>query len=278
LCAQLFVLKGLTTLQIWMQPQYIYNALKEQRPEELFHPIEVYALKWQPPRSKYVIMTPMDDPQLQENMLIQVSNMKPTERNKIVFCFAPQNPTMDLFAPRVHPASLVSYRTSDKVLEKLCSQFLEARITLPELTNILSSKYDVWRLAMFNLLPGDEQEFHRYLTESLENKASKDIEKLYLEDVINLQEYGDRKFPDRKKRRDIDSMSYPRPYEYDKCIVCGEDNKATISCQNCTNKVCMDCIITYFLDERTKIGSFLLLHRYQILTDLATMFENSMSL
>ena len=187
-------------------------------------------------------MTPLDDPQLQENMLIQLHNMSPSDRKKIIFCFGPQNPTMSLFAPKVHPSSLVSYRTSDKVLEKLCDIYLEGRLTLVELQNVLAAKYDVWRLTMYNLLPPDEQEFHTYLTTPLESKSSKDIERMYMDDVIDLKEFEDLKFPDRKKRKDIEAQSYPRPYDCGPCIICGLSNQGIISCQNCTNLVCVECM------------------------------------
>ena len=238
-----------------MDSPYIFNYLKSLRPQEIFHPIEMYALKWQPPRSRYIVITPLNDPQLQENLLIQLHNMLPRERKLILFSFAPINPSVNLFAEKVHPASLVSYRTNDKVLNKLCDQYMEGKLSLSELQNVLTTKPDVWKLTMYNLLPADEQEYHRYLTVVEKQPNMKDIEKLYYDDSITLQEFADLKFPERKKQKDIESLTYPRPYVFEQCIVCGVEDKATITCQNCTNMVCTDCITTYFLNESTREGS-----------------------
>ena len=67
--------------------------------------------------------------------------------------------------------------------------------------------------------------------------SAKDLEKSYLDDEITLEEFDNLKFPERKKRRDMEALTYPRPYETATCVVCGEEDKATISCQNCSNMV-----------------------------------------
>lgn len=260
-----------------MNKDYLFKEIQALCPDEIFHPIDTYALKWQPPRCKYIALLPLNDPQLQENMLIQLHNMLPSDRKKVIFFFSPINPTMSLFAPRVHPASLVSYRTNDQVLQKLCDQYMEGRIGAEDFQNTLTGKYDVWRMTVFNLLPADEQPYHLYLSKSIEidtEKIKKDLERQYLNDVITLQQFDDLKFPDRKAARDAAKLSYPRPYETGPCVVCsnaltngsGTENSTTahlgiIKCPNCDNLICVSCIKRLFTNEATKEGSFLLMHR-----------------
>lgn len=141
---------------------------------------------------------------------------------------------------------------------------MEGRFTIKEFENVMACGYDVWKAAMFNMLPEDEQVYHKYLTEKPEMKISdKQIEKLYLDDKISLEEYSDMKFPERKKKKDIEATTYPLPYNFDVCIICKGENgeNGIIKCPTCTNMVCKICIRRTFLDEDTKEGSFLLVHR-----------------
>lgn len=226
-----------------MEENFIFNSIKKFREDEIFHKISVYVLKWQPPGSNYIVNVPLDDPQLQENMLIVLENMKGSERRKVVFFFSTKNPLINLFAPKVHPASLVSYRTKEELMKKLCDLYLEGLISLVDLKTTLASPYHVWESAVYNMLPEDEQEFHEYLvTRSAETLSKKALEKQYLDDDITLERYNELKFPDRKKRKDIESMQYPLPYNRTKCIVCEEEDAGIIPCQNCINQVCIPCV------------------------------------
>ena len=85
-----------------------------------------------------------------------------------------------LFAEKVHPASLVSYRTRNEVLGKLCEYFLEGKIENDELNEIMASHFDAWKKALYNYLPADEQVFHEYLTKVTEKVITKSKENQYL--------------------------------------------------------------------------------------------------
>ena len=85
-----------------------------------------------------------------------------------------------LFAEKVHPASLVSYRTRNEVLGKLCEYFLEGKIENDELNEIMASHFDSWKKALYNYLPADEQVFHEYLTRVTEKVITKSKENQYL--------------------------------------------------------------------------------------------------
>jgi hypothetical protein len=117
---------------------------------------------------------------------------------------------------------------------------------------------------MYNLLPPDEQVFHEYLldqkpiTVTLQKMAQK-----YQNDLITLADFRDYKFPDRKEVREKDAFDYPLPYKMDDCVVCLMQDIASIHCPclNCKNMVCQQCIKTNFLNEKTKLGSFIYMHR-----------------
>ena len=226
----------------------------------------MYALKWQPPDSAHRLVVPLNDPQIQENTLIRIHNMKnKAASRKIIFFFGPVNPSMPLFAPTIHPASLWDFSTRDLVLKKLCDSYLEGKIEANDFENILINGYDIWKLSVYNLLKDDEQVYHEYLHEKKGKEITMgDYEKKYYDDEITLQEFADFKYPERKKMREIEQQSYPRPYETGTCIICqGKNGHGLIKCVNCINLVCVNCIHTYFLDENSPDheGSFLLMHR-----------------
>jgi hypothetical protein len=83
----------------------------------------------------------------------------------------------------------------------------------------------------------------------------------YLNDLITLQEYHDEKYPERARVRKLEGADYPLPYDTETCVICHEENKGIIKCQNCDNMVCTACVKRVFLNTATKEGAFLLMHR-----------------
>jgi hypothetical protein len=258
-----FKVECVTPRNVWMEGRFfLFEEIIKHRTDEFFHKPQDYALKWQPPNSPYRLIIPLDDPLVQENVIITMSKLGTRARSQILFYFSPKDPSMSLYAPRVHPSSLVSYHSKNAVLKKLCDFYLDGKLKLEELHHIMTCGYDTWKLSMFHLLPADEQVYHRYLLEKPpEVAATESLGKKYLDDEISLAEYADKKFPERKKMKDIEAMTYPLPYEAVDCVVCGVANIATIKCQNCDNMVCKACITTRFLDPETKDGSFVYMHR-----------------
>jgi hypothetical protein len=75
--------------------------------------------------SRYEILVPLNDPALQEQTLRQLHQMPRRTANSILFHFCCYNPTMNIFAERVHPSSLVSFRSNDKVMCSAWSHFYD---------------------------------------------------------------------------------------------------------------------------------------------------------
>lgn len=255
----------ITPRNLWMESLYIFNKIKALRPNEIFHSPESYALKWQPPGSSFRLSVPLVDIQVQENVIEQMAKLFPKTKDsdgKVLFYFSPRDSSLPLFAIKVHPSSLVSYRTNIAVLEKLCYFYIKKTFPLSELQEMLTCDYLTWRLALYSYLPPDEQVFHRYLQDRPEPILTlKKMESKYQKDEISLQDFSDFKFHERKERKDIEALTYPRPYKADDCIICHQLDVATIHCPNCANMVCKSCINRHFLEESTKIGSFISMHR-----------------
>lgn len=260
--ADVFTIKNVTSRNLWMEDLYLFNAIKAfAAPDALFHPPSMYVLKWQPLGISYKLLVPLENVKIQDDVLNQLFMIPPGPRDLVLFYFCPMNPTVPLYRPFVHPATLVSFRTKVDVLNKLCELFLDGKITIMDLQDTLASQYDIWKLALFNMLPDDWQSYHLYLKEktivAIKETA---LEKDYVAGNIELQTYIDFKFPERKRLRDIQALTYPQPYTYSTCVICGSD-KGVISCESCNNVVCVSCVETVFLNEETKEGSFLLMHR-----------------
>lgn len=263
---ELSVIKDVTPRNVWMIENYLFDKIKELRPDELFYPIETYALKWTPPGSAHQMLVPLDDPAMQEMLIVKISYIPKKLQKRLLFFFAPRSLNMSLFMPKVHPASLVSYHQRSEVLQKLCDQFLEGRMLIGEFEAIVGANYDVWKSAMFNLLPEDEQPYHLYLTEKpVAVKTLAMVEADYLQDRVPLQAYYDAKFPERKAKKDAEALSYPRPPERAPCIVCREPAAGVIKCHVCDNKICVACVHHEYLDPATRVGSFLVIHRQHCL-------------
>ena len=252
----------MTARNVWMEEMYMFKQIVAAMPDELFHDADQYALKWTPPGSNFKVMIPFDNPAMQESVIIQLGLMPPPQRALLLFHFAPRNPNQTMFREQVHPASLVSYHHRNEVLQKLCTQFLEDRMDIEEFKQTIGANYDVWKRAMFNMLPEDEQIYHQYLTFKPEEKPSqKAIDNEYLEGRITIQDYYDLKYPDRKKLKDLESKIYPLSVDVGYCTICQHEENGIIQCNVCDNKVCIDCVYNKFHNLDTKEGSYLLIHR-----------------
>lgn len=187
-------IRDMTPRDVWMEDMYLFKQIVACRPDELFHPQSEYALKWSPPGSNFKLLVPFDNPAMQEAVIIHLSRLPKPLRKMVLFHFGPRDPNQTMFREEVHPASLVSYHHKNEVLQKLCQQFLENRMDIDEFRNTIGSAYDVWKRAMYNMLPEDEQVYHTYLTELPEAEPSvKVLDNEYLEGRITLQEYEDLK-------------------------------------------------------------------------------------
>jgi hypothetical protein len=249
-----FIIENITRRNVWMEDFYIYNEVKKRFPDEIFHPPHMYVLKWQPPNSYFQSIIPLHNPQLQENAILIVSALLKPQQEQILFHFTTFDPSLPLYAPRVHPASLVSYRAKNEVLKKLSDFFLQGKISVEEIQQILTCQEDVWKNALFNLLPEDEQVYHTYLNEKpieeiqMQTKA-KEIQNDYIAGNITLTQYEQFMFPDRFKKQQIESMDYPLPVKGIECVICGRPKKGVIKCYTCDNKVCCLCVRKLFLGE-----------------------------
>ena len=251
----------MTYRNIWMEEDFIYNQAVRLNPAEILHNSKEYALEWQPPDSTFRVMIHLDDQKAQADTLRRISYYpKPLQRS-IVFYFTTLSKNMDLFGEKVHPSATESYHDRPSVLRKLCEKYMVGVLSLEDCNLILEAGYSTWKIALFNLLDEEEQSYHPYLQAPPPKVTKKSLERQYLDDNIDLQQYEDLKFPIRKAKRDAEAMTYPRPYKYGKCIVCKEEGAAVVKCLHCSNVACPSCIHRVFLDEASSEGSFLLLHR-----------------
>jgi hypothetical protein len=267
------VIKNVSARNVWMEDMYIFNQIKQLKPDEIFHAPDVYALRWQPPGSLFKVLIPMNDPKVQENVISVLSKLPKMLRKNMIFYFAPITPHLPMFSERVHPSSLVSYRTKNSVLKKLSEFFIAGKIDVVEIQQVFTEGLELWNSTLFNLLPEDEQVYHHYLNDKKVAEVNhKAIAKSYTDGDISLSEYDDLKFPDRKIKNDILAMQYPLPFQGEDCIICDMPHIGVIKCQNCVNMVCVSCIKIHFTaddaetalsnahDPNAEKGSFLLLH------------------
>ena len=121
----------------------------------------------------------------------------------------------------------------------------------------------VWSATLYNLLPEDEQIYHRYLAEQQPlQDTHKTIAKSYIDGEISLLEYENLKFPERKKLQDIENQEYPLRYEKDICSICTKENSGIVKCHTCKNMVCSNCMKLIFSNKNNKKSiSFLLMHQ-----------------
>lgn len=259
---EIHVVERVSLRNIWLEELFIFQQIKTFKADVIFHDISKYSLQWKPPNSTYTLIVPLDDAVVQERTILNLNKLTSFARDRVIFYFVPLDPSMGMFAPPVHPSSLLSFRTKVSVLRQLCEFYKQSRISLEEFNKIMTCNYDVWCLTLFNLLSEEEQQFHGYLTKvSPKVVDQQNIESKYYHDTITLQEYEDLKFPERKKKKDEEAMKYPLPYNYSTCIICHQEGVGLIRCQNCGSVACVNCIKTQFLDPETKEGCFLLMHR-----------------
>jgi hypothetical protein len=138
-------IKDITPRDLWMEKDLIWNKVTSFRPDKTFHPMKYYVLKFQPPMSTHTLSIPLDDPAAQEHAMLILSKYPKMIQKKILFHFTTFSPFIELFAPPVHPASLVSYRTKNEVFSKLCDLYLLGKYSLEEFEHTLSCDYDVWK-------------------------------------------------------------------------------------------------------------------------------------
>ncbi|RYH13683.1 hypothetical protein EON65_35050 [archaeon] len=242
-----FLVKNITRRNVWMEDLFIFNQIKAQFPDEIFHPPSQYVLKWQPVGSYFQTIVKLDDPALQENAVMEMNKMNKVQQKKMLFLFTTLDPAANMFAPKVHPSSLVSYRTKNEVLKKLSEYFLQGKISVDDIEQILLCSPDVWSNSLYNYLPEDEQVYHQYLNEKIVHEdPNKSIAKKFLDEEITLKEYEDLRFPERKAKADRDNMFYPLLFEGTDCIICGEEKSGVVKCHTCDNMVCKACIRTVF--------------------------------
>ena len=251
----------MTYRNIWMEENYIYNQAVKLNPSEILHKPAEYALEWQPPDSTFRVTIHLDDQKAQADTLRRISFYPKPLQQAITFYFTTVSKNMDLFGEKVHPSATESYHDRPSVLRKLCEKYMKGILSLEDLNLILEAGYSTWKIALYNLLDEEEQSYHHYLQEPPPKVMKKSLERQYLDDNIDLQQYEDLKFPIRKAKRDEEAMSYPRPYHHGKCIICKAPHVAIVKCLHCSNVACPSCIHRVFLDEKTSEGSFLLLHR-----------------
>ena len=243
-----------------MEELYLFNAVKELKPDEVFHPADSYVMKWKPPGSYHQLIIPLADYNIQESVVMEIAKYRKSLQKKLIFCFVPLVVGVKMFAEKVHPAALVEFKSKNSVLRKISEIFLEGKIPISDLQQIFTGDYDLWKVSLFNLLPPDWQEYHEYLNvPPVAEVTEADYEKKYINDEITLREYEDFKYPDRKELNDLKSLQYPLTPEYTNCIICGEST-GIIKCQNCDNKVCVRCVRAVFLDDVSGEGSFMLMH------------------
>ncbi len=135
-----------------MEKDLIWNNIVSFRPDKTFHPMKYYVLKFQPPLSSHILSIPLDDPAAQEHAMLVLNKYPKMIQKKVLFHFTTFSPFIELYAPPVHPASLVSYRTKNEVFSKLCELYLEGKFSLEDFEHTLSCDYDVWKSGLFIIL------------------------------------------------------------------------------------------------------------------------------
>ena len=254
-------INNITYRNIWMEENYLYNKIIELQTNERFHDINSYILQWKPPGSLFYFIIPLNNKEIQANTIKQLKYYTKRQLSSIYFYLTTINKNLPLYAPNINKVAFESYTTRPSVLNKLCEKYMEGVLPINDLSNILEAGYSTWKMALYNVLDQDEQQYHRYLMKPPIKEIKKSIERQYLDEEITLQQYNDLKFPERKKKIDEENLSYPLPYQTNKCIICEEENKGVIRCLHCSNLVCIQCIKDYFLSDNNAIGSFLILHR-----------------
>ena len=245
-------IKNVTKRRIWMEPNFIFDEIRAYKTDEIFHDISKYCLLWQPPDSTFKVCVPLDSAPLQEEALRSYAAMLPPSKAITIFHFMTIDSTMEMFLPNVHPASLVRFIQKNEVLQKLCDLFLEGKIPISDLNNVMECDFETWKITLYNYLPGDWQPYHKYLSKERIKVLNETPESRYLGEEITIEEYGDLKNPERARIKNLENATYPLPYDSSVCIICQAEKQGIIKCQNCDNMICTLCVKRIFLDEETK--------------------------
>ncbi|CAM9778135.1 unnamed protein product, partial [Ectocarpus fasciculatus] len=250
----------ITLRNVWMEELFLFSQIEKFRPDEVFHAADKYVLMYKPPNSPFTMHVSLSDRGLQEEAVRTIAALPKKKRKRLLFHFVTADQAMPMFGVKVHKASLVTYRGRTEVLNKLCDLYIVGRVPLAEFNSTMDGGYEGWKQTVYNFLPPDEQEFHKYLCKPSIKHVVKSNERRYMDDDITLEEYEDLKYPERKERKDMEALEYPRPYDNGACVIC-KSPLGLIKCLQCPNKVCKSCIIKEFLDHETSTGSFMLVHR-----------------
>ena len=266
---EIHTLHQITPRNLWMEDAYLFEQIKAIFPSENFHEISKYQLAWTPPYSSTMTFIPLHDIELQESMYHYFSSHHQNSKHPdIIFSLVTSHPSIPVFAPKVHPASLVSYRTKLEIFNKLCGQYSQGLISLNELHDILLHGVNVWKKVLYRNLPDDERVYHEYLNEpvvSAPKVTENNVEQLYVEGEVPFNVFHDLKFAERARIRDQELLPYPRPYAQSPCVVCGGE-RGVIQCGTCENRVCTDCVLRLYGDsEHRSESNVLTLHRYHCL-------------
>lgn len=103
-----YELSPLLPRDFWFEDHVLFVSIQAFRPEENYHDISQYCLKWQPPYSSHRLVVPLNDPEAQENAMNMIALYPPPVRKNILFHFTTHTPFIPLFGERIHPSSKVS--------------------------------------------------------------------------------------------------------------------------------------------------------------------------
>ena len=118
--------------------------------------------------------------------MLKYSRMTPPGKKFTFFHFNTIDATMPLFAPKVHPATLVKFEQRNEVMGKLCDLFLDGDIPLTDLNNVMECGFDTWKITLYNYLPSVWQPFHRYLASEHVKTTEKVVLALALTLILSL--------------------------------------------------------------------------------------------
>lgn len=265
---EIYPITGVTPRNLWMESEFIFSQIRLTMPGESFHPADTYCLAWTAPLSRYMCRIPLTSIEQQEEVYYKIAAMHPRARRKLIFCFFPLHSSTPMFAPPIHPAILVSFRTKTEVFNKLCDLYVTGNIQLDELSSILANGIHLWRKVVYRNLPADWRAHHEYLNVALVKPSKVDADNVashYLDGNVPLNVFTDLTYAERARKRAVEALPYPRPYEAVPCLVCAAP-QGIIKCKDCENKLCTACVERMFNDDddegRAEAGSFLAVHRY----------------
>jgi hypothetical protein len=178
----------------------------------------------------------------------------------VVFCIsrARKSPN-DLFD--VEPEKEVKGKLVGRAVmtRHLVNNYIKGQITLAEFGDCMGMNMRDLKRTLFYQIPTNERKDHQYLVEYKKKQKSVPPEQLYQTGEIDILQYTDRKFPDRKEKRIRSLRTYPLPESKTQCIICGEADVANIKCLECESRACSECVKSVFTADLSS-GTFVLLH------------------